>query len=335
MQTKIVKPTKKNIATCAQSLRQGFLVGMPTETVYGLAANAFDQKAVERIFEAKNRPQDNPLIVHVHANYDLTQLVSNITPLAKACLQAFTPGPITLVMKSKGTVCPAVSKGLETVAVRIPNHKVAQRFLRACDLPVAAPSANMSSRMSATSAKAVKQELDGKLPYVLDGGVCQIGIESTVVDVTGEIPIILRPGKITKEQLQTVAKQVQEKTKYQAGEKVFSPGVKYKHYSPNIPVFVAQFGAYNQANNVYEEMKQEGLKPVIVCVKSEKQKFKGKPVILFGKTEQDIAKNLYAVLRKAEKSYTSAILCAPKETAFGLAVLNRMSKMNSYKSKIK
>lgn len=330
METQILQPNKKNIALCAEALHAGQLVGIPTETVYGLGANAFDQTAVQNIFIAKNRPQDNPLIVHVHKNYDLTKLVSEITPLAKTILKRFTPGPITLVFKSNGTVCPAVSRGLNTVAIRIPNHKIAQKLLKACDLPVAAPSANLSSRMSATTANAVQTELDGKLPYILNGGTCQVGIESTVVDVTGEEPIILRPGKITKEQLLLVAKEVQEKTKYTEGEKVFSPGVKYKHYSPNIPVFVCEYQNHSLAKQTYAQMESVGLKPVIVCLQKEKHNFKDLQTILFGASTKDVAKNLYANLRQAEQNYTSAILCAVENKGFGVAVLNRMSKMNSY-----
>jgi L-threonylcarbamoyladenylate synthase len=303
---------------------------MPTETVYGLAANAFDEQAVQSIFVAKNRPQDNPLIVHVHKDYDINSLVEEVTPLAKILLKHFTPGPITLVMKSNGKVCSAVSRGLSTVAIRIPSHKIAQKLLKECNLPIAAPSANISSRMSATTAIAVKQELDGKLSFILDGGTCKVGIESTVVDVTGTEPIILRPGKITKEELLKVVNSVDEKTKYKEGEKVFSPGVKYKHYSPNIPVFVCPSGNYQLAKTVYADMLSKNLKPLVLCMQHEIKNFKLLTVKSMGGTVSAVARNLYSSLRDAEQHYSSVVLCAVSNNGFGSAVLNRMSKMNSY-----
>lgn len=332
-ETKILKPTKNNIKICAGAIKKGQLVGMPTETVYGLGANAFDEKAVNSVFVAKNRPQDNPLIVHVHKKYDLNLLVSEITPLAKTILKRFTPGPITLVMKSNGKVANAVSRGLNTVAIRIPKHKIAQKFLKECNLPIAAPSANISSRMSATTAQFVKDELDGKLPYILDGGECEVGIESTVVDVTGDTPIILRPGKITKEQLLKAAKKVNEKTKYSENDKVASPGVKYKHYSPKIPVFVCEHKQYSKARQVYRHMQENSLNPVILCLKHEIKHFEGFNVISFGKKFEHMAKNLYKYLRYAEKSFDAVVICNVENQGLGSAINNRVSKMHSYEFK--
>ncbi len=330
MLTTILKPTKQNIRLCAETLKNGDLVGMPTETVYGLAANAFSDQAVANIFVAKNRPQDNPLIVHVHKDYDLLELVSEITPLAKKLLKKFTPGPITMVFKSNGAVSKSVSRGLNTVAIRIPNHKIAQKLLKECNLPIAAPSANLSSRMSATNAQAVLEELSGKLPYILDGGTCQVGIESTVVDVTGDQPIVLRPGKITKEQLLRVANSVDEKTKYVSGEKIASPGVKYKHYSPSIPVYVCPNGRYNEAKNAYQAMLERGLNPVVLGKSGEKRHFGKLNFLSIGNSTKEVAKKLYESLRIAEKHHTGIVLCAVKAEGFGVSVLNRMNKMHSY-----
>lgn len=328
--TKILKPTKKNLALAAQELKNGNLVGMPTETVYGLAADAFNEEAVNKIFIAKNRPQDNPLIVHVHENYNINALVSDITPIAKKLLRTFTPGPITLVFKSKGTVCESVSRGLNTIAIRIPEHKVAQKLLKECNLPIAAPSANISSRMSATSAKAVYEELNGKLPIIIDGKKSKIGIESTVVDVTGEHPIILRPGKITQSMIERVVNQVMQKTVYEKDQKVLSPGVKYKHYLPSVPVYVAKQGEYSDAVRVYNKLKVQNLRPVIVCLKYEKKFFKQQQTAVIGANAIGLAKNLYSFLRKLEKEYSHIIIMSVKNEGFGLSVMNRINKMHSF-----
>lgn len=328
--TKILKPTKKNIELASQELKGGNLVGMPTETVYGLAANAFSEEAVSKIFIAKNRPQDNPLIVHVHKNYNIYSLVSDVSPMAKKLLNAFTPGPITLVFKSKGSVCESVSKGLGTIAIRIPEHKVAQKLLKTCNLPIAAPSANISSRMSATNAKAVFEELNGKLPIILDGKSSKIGIESTVVDVTGEYPIILRPGKITQNMIERVVNQVTEKTVYEKNQKVVSPGVKYKHYLPSVPVYVAKEGEYEEANKVYNSLKAKNLNPIIVCLKNEKKHFKNNQVAVIGANSISLAKNLYSFLRKLEKEYSHIIIMSVNNQGFGLSVMNRINKMHTF-----
>lgn len=321
METKILQPTKDNIKLASKALKAGNLVGVPTETVYGLGANAFDSKAVASIFAAKNRPQDNPLIVHIHKNYDLSKLTSYINKTAHKLLKAFTPGPLTLVLKSNNSVSPLVSRGLDTIAIRIPSHKVAQQLLKECDLPIAAPSANISSRMSATTALSVKQELDTRLPYIIDGGASQVGIESTVVDATKDTPIILRPGIITSEQIKKVCGKVEEITKVKDNEKVASPGMKYKHYSPNCPVYIA-----DKVAQQYRHLQSLNLQPVVLGLEKHIKNLSLDKISL-GKTNKDYAKNLYQSLRIAEQNFTAIILYGLKDEKFGHSIMNRVNKI--------
>ena len=230
METKVVQITNESLANAREIILQGGVVGMPTETVYGLGGNAFDNEAVKRIFEIKGRPNDNPLIAHVHLDYDLSKIIDFDPPYAKKLREAFLPGPLTLVYPSKGKVSPYVSCGLDTLAVRVPAHEGAQDFLKSVDIPIVAPSANLSKHVSPTTAMHVFEDFDGKIPLILDGGTCVGGIESTVCDVTGEIPVILRPGLITREMIADVVGACEEYTpNLERGEKVKSPGVLYKH----------------------------------------------------------------------------------------------------------
>ena len=201
MQTKITPVTPESLAEAKKIIFDGGVVGMPTETVYGLGGNAFDDGAVKRIFEVKGRPNDNPLIAHVHTDYDLSKIIDYDPPYAQKLREAFLPGPLTLVYPSTGKVSPYVSCGLDTLAVRVPSHAGAQAFLKEVDIPIVAPSANLSKHVSPTSAMHVYEDFEGKIPLILDGGECEGGIESTVCDVTGDIPVVLRPGLITREMI--------------------------------------------------------------------------------------------------------------------------------------
>jgi len=239
MNTKILDARRDvNIQLCAETIKSGGLVGIPTETVYGLAANALDERAVAGIFAAKGRPADNPLIVHVASPGDIAPLVSVIPDVFDALAAAFWPGPLTLVMRKSGIVPYIVTGGLDTVAIRLPEHPAALALIRACGLPVAAPSANPSGRPSPTKAIHVKNDLDGKIPYILDGGDCRVGLESTVLDISGDIPRILRPGGVTFEQLRAVLTRVEtyDDERTADSEAPRSPGMKYRHYAPAAPV---------------------------------------------------------------------------------------------------
>ena len=202
MVTEIKKITTESLKHAKKIIFSSGVVAIPTETVYGLGGNAFDDVAVKKIFEVKGRPNDNPLIAHIHSDYDLMKIIDYDPPYAKKLREAFLPGPLTLVYPSTGKVSSFVSCGLNTLAVRVPSHEGAQAFLKTVDTPIVAPSANVSKHVSPTSAKHVFEDFNGKIPLILDGGASVGGIESTVCDVTGEVPVILRPGLITKEMIE-------------------------------------------------------------------------------------------------------------------------------------
>ena len=227
----------KAMLDCAERLKAGEVIGFPTETVYGLGANCFDEEAVDRIFAAKGRPNDNPLIVHVARKDQIPDLVSEITPLAAKLIDAFMPGPITVIMRKSNKVPSNVTAGLDTVGIRMPSSTGAKKFLSLCDCPVAAPSANLSGSPSPTKAIHVYNDMAGYIYAIIDGGQSEFGLESTVVSAIGDIPVILRPGAITKAQIDAVASSVsKEKTTVVGSEKPVAPGMKYRHYAPNAQV---------------------------------------------------------------------------------------------------
>ena len=222
------------IKEAAEHLRNGEVIGFPTETVYGLGCDARNGEAVDKVFAAKGRPADNPLICHIGDKKQIRDIVSEITPLAQKLIDSFMPGPITIVMKKADTISDRTTAGLDTVGVRMPSHPVANKFLRYCGIPVAAPSANLSGRPSPTGARSVLEDMDGYIYAVIDGGDSEFGLESTVVDCTGEVPVILRPGAVTKADIDSV---LQSGETVMAGlpegaEKPRSPGMKYRHYAP-------------------------------------------------------------------------------------------------------
>ncbi len=228
--------------------REDGIVGIPTETVYGLAAWVGSEKAVARIYEAKGRPSDNPLIVHVWPGADLSGIVSEIPALARPLMEAYWPGPMTLVMKKDPSITPRVTGGLDTVAVRMPSHPVTQALLSELKLPLVAPSANTSGRPSPTTAQHVYDDLNGKLPLIIDAGPCGVGVESTVIDVTGDYPVILRPGAITREMIAAVCGSVGvDPAVTEGGMKdptavPKAPGMKYRHYAPRGRISVLEGG---------------------------------------------------------------------------------------------
>ncbi len=244
--TLTVKPEKdEDYVFPASLLASGELVAFPTETVYGLGADATDAQAVARIFKAKGRPSDNPLIVHVSQISDIPPLVKEITPIAEALMQAFMPGPITLVMKKSERIPDLVSAGLSTVGIRVPSHPSAQKLIRLSGVPVAAPSANLSGSPSPTRAAHVEKDMKGRIPCIVDGGPCEVGLESTVVDVTGSWPVVLRPGAVTMSMLEAAlqkagfqipGKPMASHEHAEAGETPRAPGMKYRHYAPKAPL---------------------------------------------------------------------------------------------------
>ena len=244
MQTLLLNHNEQDIQTAGRLLARGGLVAIPTETVYGLAANALDADAVAKIFKAKGRPMDNPLIVHIAELPDLERfgLVREIPEAAYRLAAAFWPGPLTIIMKKGGAVPDAVSAGLDTVAVRFPSHPLARAVIRAAGVPLAAPSANLSGSPSPTTAQHVRHDLDGRIDAILDGGECQVGLESTVVTLVTEVPRVLRPGGVTVEMLRETLGEVEVDDavihQLAEGAKAASPGMKYKHYAPKANVIL-------------------------------------------------------------------------------------------------
>lgn len=330
MRTWIKEITPETLAEAKNLIFDGDVVAIPTETVYGLGGNAFDDAAVKRIFEVKGRPNDNPLIAHVHTDYDLSKIIDYDPPYAKALREAFLPGPLTLVYPSTGKVSPYVSCGLDTLAVRVPSHEGAQAFLREVDIPIVAPSANLSKHVSPTSAKHVFEDFEGKIPLILDGGACVGGIESTVCDVTGDVPVILRPGLITREMIAQVVGDCKEYTPdLTSGEKVKSPGVLYKHYSPRCKTMLFPPERLEEAVEAYVRENAAGKRVAVLCEEGLLSVFSavGAHTLNFGKTDSEMACRLYELLREAEKLCDVLIAVEPRKTdGIMTGVLNRLRK---------
>lgn len=329
MITKIEKITAQSLKEAKEIILNSGVVGMPTETVYGLGGNAFDDTAVKKIFEVKGRPNDNPLIAHIHLDYELEKIIDYDTPCAKKLRDAFLPGPLTLVYPSTNKVSPFVSCGLNTLAIRVPAHEGAQAFLKEIDLPVVAPSANLSKHVSPTSAKHVYDDFQGKIPLILDGGECEGGIESTVCDVTGDIPVILRPGLITKEMIESVCGACDVYAPVlKAGDKAKSPGMMYKHYSPRCKTFLFKAEEIEKAKAVILQERTNG-KVGVLCENTLLRFFEGMDATLldFGVTAEEMATNLYKLLRQAETQVETLVAIEPIEQGGVMdGVMNRLKK---------
>ena len=325
MQTEVQKIGERSLARAKKLLLRGECVAFPTETVYGLGADARSDEAVERIYRVKGRPQDNPLIVHIHSGFDLGSLVYD-EPYAQKLREAFLPGPLTLVYRSRGRVSTKVSCGLDTLAVRVPAHPEAQRFLRYVDIPVAAPSANRSKHVSPVSAQHVLDDLNGKIPLILDGGPCLGGIESTVCDITGPYPVILRAGLVTREMIAGVVGRCDEYIPKE-GEKVRSPGMKYKHYAPSCETRLFAPADAAAALAEYRRAVQGGRRVRVLCEDAVAGMFPAEAVLDLGADGAAMAENLYRLLREAETCADLLIAIEPAERGGVMTgVLNRLRK---------
>jgi len=304
------------IDRAAAALRAGRLVAFPTETVYGLGANALDADAVRRIFAAKGRPADNPLIVHVDDVAHLGALVSNVTPLASRLAARYWPGPLTLVLQASSAV-PAVTRGgLATVAVRVPDHPVALRLLRAAGLPIAAPSANRSGRPSPTTAEHVRADLGDAVDVIVDGGACRLGVESTVVDARGAVPIVLREGMITREELGLTSRAAAAAPPVSA-----SPGTRYRHYTPTCRVRIAAPG---QAAATASRLARAGEHVGLVGAEPTPR---GVTEIARVAGAEALAAHLYWSLRAAEVAGVDVLVIeAVPEQGVGRAVMDRLRR---------
>lgn len=301
------------------------LVAFPTETVYGLGGLATNDLSIEKIYKVKGRPSDNPLIVHVHKNYDISSLVYVDYDYVYKLIDAFLPGPLTMVYRSKGKVSKLVSCGLETLAIRVPSSESAQRFLEYVNMPIAAPSANLSKHTSPVTAEHVYNDLKGRIDLILDGGKCSGGIESTVLDVTGKTPRILRSGLITLNMIKSVVGSC-EYAQNKEGDKVRSPGVKYTHYTPSCPTILFKRNELDKAQEFYNDLLSQGKTPYFLCDDVIYENLKGNQLSL-GTTGEEIASNLYFKLLEGEKvaDYIVAIE-VDTGTELDVGIMNRLSK---------
>lgn len=332
MKTKRLKTDKNGILAAAQILNNGGIVAIPTETVYGLAASALNDEAVKKIFIAKGRPQDNPLIVHIAHISHLKKIAVDIPDSAYALAKAFWPGPLTMVLKKGTAVCESVSTGLDTVAVRMPSDETARRVIEVSGLPLAAPSANISGAPSPTSYTHVLNDMDNRIDAVLMGEDCTVGVESTVVSLVGETPRLLRPGAVTVEQLKeflpdlTVDPAVLMEP--EKGQKVASPGMKYKHYAPKKAVYLVEGDSDKYINFV--NTKKNAL---AVCFSGEQESITVKSICYGDKNAPEtLAHNLFEVLRGLDdEECEEAFVHAPAKVGVGLAVYNRLIRAAAFK----
>jgi len=329
--------TKQNltIEEAARLLRDGEVVAFPTETVYGLGAIATSDAAIAKIYAAKGRPDDNPLIVHIGAIRQVRQAASSVPPAAKQLMDAFWPGPLTIILPKQAGLSETVTAGLDTVGVRLPAHPIALALLKAVNLPVAAPSANVSGRPSPTTAQHVADDLTGKIAGIVDGGPSQIGLESTVIDCTVTPPVILRPGGVTKAEIEAVIGRVllAESAKEMA-EAPKSPGMKYTHYAPKAPMVIVQ-GGPDLLRRVIAQAQGEG-KRVGVLVTEERQGDYPADVVLTCGRESDVssvAGRLYDALREFDAHDLDIIFAEPFPTeGIGEAIQNRLQKASGHRT---
>ena len=341
MNTQLLPATESALTLAAQLLADGQLVAFPTETVYGLGANALDPQAVSGIFAAKGRPADNPLIVHIHDRSQLTDICV-VSESARRLMDAFWPGPLTLIMPRKDAVPDVVTAGLDTVAVRMPSHPVALAMLRACKLPIAAPSANRSGKPSPTSARHVFDDMDGRIPLILDGGESDVGLESTVLSLVGDRPCILRPGGVTKTMLEAVLGPVDLAGSIlrplEKGEKALSPGMMYKHYSPDGQVTLIE----GDEADVVEALRRlhahaacEGHRACVMCFTEHVEALADCcPHDIGSKTApEEVAHRLFNTLRLLDEEKMDVIFSEvmPPE-GVGLAVMNRLGRAAGFRT---
>ena len=341
MITKMARADSASVREAAGILKTGGLVAFPTETVYGLGANAFDADAVLSIFTAKGRPADNPLIVHIHDRAQLDE-IGDIPPRAPALMDAFWPGPLTILFPRKASIPDVVTAGLSTVAVRMPSHPVALSLLKESGVPVAAPSANRSGRPSPTTAMHVLEDMRGIIPMILDGGPCEIGVESTVLDLTHGSPVILRPGGVTKSMLEEVL----HEEVYLAGsilrplqpdEKALSPGMRYKHYAPKGNVTLVRGGETAVVSTLRLLCRQDlaaGKKSCVLCFTEHVPMLSDCCPHDMGSVENhaEIAHRLFDILRHLDQEGMETIYSEviPPE-GVGLAVMNRLGRAAAFR----
>lgn len=346
MKTKIIKISDKNqvrdeeLLEAAEILRKGGLVAFPTETVYGLGANALDETAAKKIYAAKGRPSDNPLIAHISCMEELPGLVEEIPEAGRKLAEMYWPGPLTMIFPKKSVVPYGTTGGLDTVAVRMPSDPVANRLIKLAGIPVAAPSANTSGRPSPTKAEHVIEDMDGKIEMIIDGGEVGIGVESTIVDVSGPVPTLLRPGAITIEMLRETLGKVDVDPAIlgpvSADVKPKAPGMKYRHYAPKADMVLVE-GDMEQVveyiNREAGKAREAGKRVGIICTKESRNCYPEGLLEIIGSREHEetVAHNLFAVLRDFDERQVDCIFSESfSRDRLGQAIMNRLCKAAGY-----
>ncbi|MCD6558308.1 MAG: threonylcarbamoyl-AMP synthase [Palaeococcus sp.] len=325
---------RRKIKVAARFIEEGKLVAFPTETVYGLGANALDRNAVLSIFSAKGRPADNPLIIHISDFEQIYALAEDVPKEAEILAKHFWPGPLTMVLPKRENVPKETTGGLESVAIRMPAHEIALSLIRESRLPIAAPSANMSGKPSPTLAEHVVDDFYGKIECIIDGGETKIGVESTVLDLTTWPPLLLRPGGLPLEKIEEVIGEVQIHPAVRGKEVDLAkaPGMKYKHYSPNAEVIIVEGKKERVKERMKElvnEFKERGIK---VGVMATGEFYEADECFNLGESEEEIAKNMFRALRELDKRGVDVILAeGVEEKGLGLAIMNRLRKAAGYR----
>ncbi len=339
MNTTLMPASEAGLERAARLIRAGEVVAFPTETVYGLGANALDADAVRKIFEAKGRPGDNPLIVHIARLEQLDGLVKTpLPPLALRLAGAYWPGPMTMILKKTERIPDAVSAGLDTVGIRLPAHPAARALIERAGCPIAAPSANRSGRPSPTLASHVLEDMDGRIALILDGGACEVGLESTVVDLTADRPRVLRPGGVTREMIERVAgaADVDEGVlrPLAEGERPRSPGMKYRHYAPRGRLTIVRGSDKRVAQKIcklYDEACARGGRAAILALSANAPAYAPRRVRALGADAGEVAGTLFAALREMDEAGVTDIFAeAVDARGVGLAVMNRMGRAAAF-----
>lgn len=342
METKIAITNEENIKQCikeaAEVIKNGGVVAFPTETVYGLGANALKEECVKKIFVAKGRPQDNPLIVHV-ASKNIDEYVKNIPDVANKLIDKFWPGPLTLILEKRNIIPMETSANLDTIGIRMPSNKIAMELIKESGVPIAAPSANISGRPSPTNIERCVEDLKGRVDYILGGEISEVGLESTIVDCTVYPPMVLRPGGITLEMLREVDENIEIDKGLLNNSKEFkpkAPGMKYRHYAPNAKLKIIRGNnkkTIEKINEMVQNYIDEEKSVGILTTKENSSKYpKGKVVILGEENNlEEIASNLFNALREFNDLGVDIILAeAFNEEGIGVAIMNRLNKAAGY-----
>ena len=321
----------------SEIIKRGGLVAFPTETVYGLGANALDEEAVKKIFIAKGRPQDNPLIIHV-ADKNIDDYVKEIPEIAREIIDRFWPGPLTIILNKKEIIPNVTSANLESIGIRMPNNEIALELIRLAGVPIAAPSANISGRPSPTDVERCIEDLDGKVDCIIGGMQCNVGVESTIIDCTSNPPLILRPGGITLEMLKEIDDNIEIDPaimqKPSENLKPKAPGMKYRHYAPKAEVKIIKGDnkkTIEKINEMIHNYIDEGKKVGILSSERNKSFYKKGEVISLGANLEEVAQNLFEALRSLDDRGVDIILAeAYEEKGVGIAIMNRLNKSAGY-----